>query len=264
MCRNLTVAATLFGLLAATDASAFGFGKKPADPAKAAAAGAQAAATAQAPRRSTDAQRAEAERLDPLARAAFWSAETGNNPTDVTAGIKLAAALRSLGQHSEAAQAAGRVLVMAPRNLDALLEAARAHLAAGQGFYAIEPLKTAAEVAPRDWRPLSLLGVAYDQVNRGADAETAWRQALALSPDNPAVLSNLAMHRAAQGDLPGAEQMLRTASVQPGATIQQRQNLALVLGLEGKLAEAEALTRQNLPPELADNNIAYLKAAAGR
>ena len=44
--------------------------------------------------------------------------------------------------------------------------------------------------------------------------------------------------------------------------MQIRQNLALILGLEGKLAEAEQLERQDLPPELADANIAYLKAAS--
>jgi Flp pilus assembly protein TadD len=44
--------------------------------------------------------------------------------------------------------------------------------------------------------------------------------------------------------------------------VQERQNLALVLGLEGKIAEAERLARQDLPPELGENNIAYWKAAA--
>ena len=38
---------------------------------------------------------------------------------------------------------------------------------------------------------------------------------------------------------------------------------ALVLGLEGKLDEAEQIQRQDLPPQMADNNLAYLKAAAG-
>ena len=43
-----------------------------------------------------------------------------------------------------------------------------------------------------------------------------------------------------------------------------RQNLALILGLEGKLAEAERLERQDLPPELAEANMAYLRAASNR
>jgi Flp pilus assembly protein TadD len=155
------------------------------------------------------------------------------------------------------------VLVIQPDNQDAMLELARAHLAAGKGFHAIEPLRKAQAMSPRDWRILSLLGVAYDQVSRGAEAEAVWTQALALSPNNPAVLSNQAMHFAAAGDVVRAEQLLRVAVAQPGATIRERQNLTLVLGLQGKLAEAEQLIRQDLPPEQAEANLAYLRAAAG-
>ena len=154
-------------------------------------------------------------------------------------------------------------LVLDPANRDALFELARAYIAAGNGFYAIEPLKRLQGADARDWRSWSLIGVAYDQVGRPADAEAAWRQALVLSPDNPAVLSNLAMHHAAKGETAQAETLLRRAAAQPAATIQIRQNLALILGLQGKFAEAETLTRQDLPPEIADNNLAYLRAARG-
>lgn len=41
-----------------------------------------------------------------------------------------------------------------------------------------------------------------------------------------------------------------------------RQNLSLVLGLQGKFPEAEKLMRQDLPPEVAENNLAYLRAVA--
>ena len=71
------------------------------------------------------------------------------------------------------------------------MECARAYVAEGQGFYAIDPAKQAIALAPHDWRPLSLIGVAYTQVQRDDDAQAAWSQALALSPDNPAVLSNI-------------------------------------------------------------------------
>ena len=214
------------------------------------------------PRKATPEERAMAERLDPLARAAFWAREVELDARDVQAGVRLAAALRALGRNDEAGAAAERVLIVDPASRDALLEAARAHLAAGQGFYAIDPLDKLKAQDPKDWRYVSLLGVAYEQVSRTNDAETAWRQALQMSPDNPAVLSNLAMHYAARGQSSEAEQLLRQAAAQPGASVQVRQNLALILGLEGKLAEAEQLERQDLPPELADANMAYLKAAS--
>ena len=56
--------------------------------------------------------------------------------------------------------------------------------------------------------------------------------------------------------------MLRQAAAQPGASLQVRQNLGLILGLQGRLSEAEQLQRQDLPPELAEANMAYLRAAS--
>ena len=212
--------------------------------------------------KATPQERADAERLQPLARAAFWAHETNVDPTDQVAGVRLSSALRALGQYDEAASSAQRVLVLAPNNTDALLESARAYIAQGQGFYAIDSLQRLRTLAPKDWRPLSLLGVAYAQVRRDDDATTAWRQALDLSPDNPAVLSNMAMQLAAKGDAPQAEALLRRAAAQPGASLQVRQDLTLVLGLQGKLTEAEQRLRVDLPPDQADADLAYLKAAS--
>ena len=68
------------------------------------------------------------------------------------------------------------------------------------------------------------------------------------------------MYYATHGDAARAEPLLRKAASQPGATAQERQNLALVLGLEGRFDEAEKLQRQDLPPDEVDNNLAYLRA----
>jgi Flp pilus assembly protein TadD len=216
----------------------------------------------QPPRKASAQERADADRTEPLARAAFWAREADVDPTDPVAGVHLASALRALGQNTDAIAAAQKVLVVDPNNADALFETARGFLAEGQGFYAVEPLQHLQALAPRDWRPLSLLGVAYTQVRRDADAQAIWRQALQLSPDNPAVLSNLAMALAAQGDAPQAETLLRRAAAQPGASLQVRQNLTLVLGLQGKLGEAEQRMRRDLPPDQADANMAYLQAVS--
>ena len=139
-----------------------------------------------------------------------------------------------------------------------MLEVARTHIARGQAFYGIAALEQARAAAPRDWRPLSLLGVAYQQVRRPDDAKTAWTEALRLSPDNPDVLTNAAIARMGEGDAPSAEILLRRAAAQPTATLKVRQNLALSLGLQGKTAEAEAILRRDLPPEAADANLRWL------
>ncbi len=207
------------------------------------------------------AQRAAAERLEPLARAAFWAREVDGDPTDAEAGVRLSSALRILGRNDEAAAAADRVLVLHPADETALLEAARAKIAAGQSFYALDYLTRATAAAPSDWRPWSLTGVACAETKRPADAQAAWARALQLSPGNPAVLSNMAMSLAQRGRGQEAEGLLRQAAASPAAGVQERQNLALVLGMEGKLGEAEQLIRRDLPPDAADRNLAYLRGA---
>src|SRR5271156_2217555 len=141
MCRKLLLAATAVIAFAASPLAALA--DPAANPAPSGAKSNPAAAPAAAtPRRKASAaERVAAERLDPLARAAFWAHEVDVDPTDAVAGVRLAAALRNLGQYAEAAQAAQQVLVADPKNYDALLEDARAYIAEGQGFYAIDPAK---------------------------------------------------------------------------------------------------------------------------
>ncbi len=267
----LALLVTLTLPFCATSALAWPFGTPAPQPAPAATTtptpnGGAPSASAQAPgsgKRATAQERATADRLDPLSRSAFWSREFDRDPTDAVAGVELATALRLLGRYEEAADTAGRVLVLHPDNQSALLESARGYIEMDKGFYALEPLKKAQAAAPRDWTVYMLQGVAHEQNEQPEDARTAYLQALALSPNNPAVLSNLALWYAKRGDKAQAETLLRTAAAQPSANAQERQNLALVLGMEGRFSEAEHLMRQDLPPPVTDNNLAYLKAIAG-
>jgi len=254
MCRMLASVAIAMALaaapaLAATPAAPPAKPSPPTTPTK-----------APPPAKATAEERAQAERLDPLARAAFWARVVDADPADADAGIKLAKALRALGRYDEAAAAADQVLVTQPTNLEALLESARAKIAAGQGFYAIDSAQRAEAVAPKDWRPVTLLGLALEQSQRDDDALAALRKAASMASDNPAVLSNLGMFYATHGDAASAEPLLRKAAAAPAAGAQERQNLALVLGLEGKLDEAEHLLRQDLPPAVVDNDVAYFRA----
>lgn len=43
-----------------------------------------------------------------------------------------------------------------------------------------------------------------------------------------------------------------------------RQNLGLVVGLQGRFAEAETIVKADLPPEQAAANVAYLKEMLSR
>jgi Flp pilus assembly protein TadD len=213
------------------------------------------------PVKATAEQRAEAERLEPLARAAFWAREVDNDQTDTEARLKLAKALRVLGKYEEAGENADQLLVMQPTNYEALLESARDRIGQNQGFYAIDPAQRAEALQPHDWRPVSLLAIGLEQSDRDSEALKAHQKALAMAPDNPATLSNLGMYYATHGDPTQAEPLLRRATEARGSGAPERQNLALVLGLEGRIDEAEQLQRQDLPPQTVSNNLAYLHAA---
>lgn len=201
-------------------------------------------------------------RSDPLAQAAFFSKQFDHDATNAQMGLYLSNALRALGRYDQAADIAHRVLLFAPDNTDVLLAAARAHIAGNDAFLAVDPLKHAIELKPKDWIAYSLLGVAYQQIKRPDDAQAQWAMALQLSPNNPDVLTNIAMTKVVKGDLSGAESLLRTAAAQTSASMQVRQNLALVLGLQGKLGEAEKLLREDLPPQQADADLAWLQQAS--
>jgi Flp pilus assembly protein TadD len=207
--------------------------------------------------------RAAYERTDALSRQIFWTDQADINPMDPVAGVKAAQALRELARFDQAAEMASRVLVVQPANVEAMLELGRAHIARGQAFYGIAALEGARDARPADWQAWSLLGAAYDQVRRPDEARAAWAQALALSPENPAVLSNMAMSAMTRGDAATAEPLLRRAVAQPGASLKVRLNLAMVLGLTGNLTEAEQMLRRDLPPEAADRNLAWLRERAG-
>lgn len=230
-----------------------------AEPARPAAAS-QAQTPATPDRRVASAQeREQAARLDPLSRAVFWAAEVNIAPDDVEAYLNLSQAQRDLRRYAEAADSAQQALVIAPGERRALMQLARAKIAQGQAFYAIAPLEQARAMQPSDWEAASLLGVALDQVSRHDEARIAWAEALALSPDNPAVLTNMALAMASSGQTGEAESLLRRAVAQPGSTIQMRLNLALMIGLQGRTAEAEQILRRELPPELVEQNLAWLR-----
>jgi Flp pilus assembly protein TadD len=98
-----------------------------------------------------------------------------------------------------------------------------------------------------------------DQLGRHAEAQRHYSTALKIVPGEPSVLSNLGLSFALMKDLKRAESTLRQAMLQPNANPKVRQNLALVVGLQGRFAEAEKIARADLPPDEAAANVGYLR-----
>jgi Flp pilus assembly protein TadD len=90
-------------------------------------------------------------------------------------------------------------------------------------------------------------------------AAAAYQAALVLAPGDTAILSNYGLSVGMAGDLPRAETLLRQAVQNPVAPAQARQNLALIVGLQGRFNESEQLASRDLPPAVAAENVAYLR-----
>jgi Flp pilus assembly protein TadD len=112
-----------------------------------------------------------------------------------------------------------------------------------------------------DWRIASALGSAYDQQGLYQKAREQYAKALASDPQNMTVINNLGMSYALEGNLKQAEAELRKADAMPRSKSEPkiRQNLALVVGLQGRFDEATALAKEDLPPEQVEENMAYLQ-----
>ena len=106
---------------------------------------------------------------------------------------------------------------------------------------------------------MSAEGAILDQMGRQPEARALYQRALDLQPGEPTILSNMGMSYVLSGDLKKAESYLRTAANSPEADSRVRQNLALVVGLEGRFSEAEKIARQELSPDQAEANVAYLR-----
>ena len=61
------------------------------------------------------------------------------------------------------------------------------------------------------------------------------------------------------GELETAEKYLRQAIAAPGADSRVRQNLALVVGLQGRFGEAEKIAGAEISADQAKANVAYLR-----
>tara|TARA_R110000868_G_scaffold149185_4_gene371459 strand:+ start:10844 stop:11755 length:912 start_codon:yes stop_codon:yes gene_type:complete len=196
---------------------------------------------------------------DYVAAAAYWGSLYDRNGDDAEAGLNYSKSLRQIGSVAQALTVMQRVQQIKPDDAGVLSEYGKALAATGHPDQAEGVLNRAHELKPDDWTVLSAQGVTLDQLGRYKDAQSKYAEALKISPDNPSVLTNLGLSLAIDGDLTGAESTLRKAVSNPKAAASARQNLSVVLGLQGKFDEATRLARADLPLNIADNNIAYLR-----
>lgn len=196
--------------------------------------------------------------------AQHWGTLYQRHPKNAEIALGLARVLRYAGQPQQSADIIQAQLESKPGDPDLLTELGKDYLAADRLPLALANLERARTAAPNRWDVHSALGVALDASGRFGEAAEAYAQALALSPDNPRILNNLALSQALDGRLDDAIATLKRAADHPKAGSQIRQNLAMLLALKGDEAQAEKLVRQDLPADMARNNTAILRALAAQ
>ncbi|MFS8144007.1 tetratricopeptide repeat protein [Rhizobium sp. BR 249] len=181
------------------------------------------------------------------------------NPRDPVNGVNYANLLRMNGRDAQALAVMQQVAIANPGDRNVLAAYGKAQAAAGQFEQALDTIGRAQTPDRPDWKLISAQGAILDQMGRATDARKRYRDALDIQPNEPSILSNLGMSYVLTGDLRTAETYLRSAASKPTADSRVRQNLALVVGLQGRFPEAEQIARRELSPQQADANVAYLR-----
>ena len=194
--------------------------------------------------------------------AQHYAALHSKYPEDKAITLALARNLRFAGNPQQAIAVINSTTAGQSPDALMLLELGKDYLAADQLNLAKPTLERAKTAAPLNWEVLSSLGVVYDYEGQYSLAQQQYDAALFLDPDNPTVLNNKALSLAQEGRLDDAVKIMQTATDQPSASAQARQNLALLMALKGDAAAAERLARKDLPPAVAEANIEYYRSLA--
>jgi Flp pilus assembly protein TadD len=201
---------------------------------------------------------------DPRRAAELYGEHYRANPKNPEAALAYGQALRATGQRSQAVAVFEQATIAHPSNKALLAGFGRALADNGNFQQAFDVLTRAHSPDNPDWRILSVQGTALDQLGRHDEARRYYASALKIMPEEPSVLSNLGLSYVLSKDLPKAEEVLRRAYAGGKADARVRQNLGLVIGLQGRFAEAETIVKADLPADEAAANVNYLKEMLSR
>lgn len=181
------------------------------------------------------------------------------NPNDKQVALAYARVLRRMSRFAQAVAVLQRLAATHPKDMAVLGEYGKALVDAGRLQEAADVLPQAHTPENPDWSILSAQGSVADQLGEHAKAQEYYAAALKIMPNQADVLSNLGLSYALAKQLPMAEKTLRLAVAQAGASARVRQNLALVLALEGKFDAAQSVAQRDMTPLQAAENVASVR-----
>ncbi|MFZ3176366.1 MAG: tetratricopeptide repeat protein [Methylovirgula sp.] len=181
------------------------------------------------------------------------------DPNNIQIALAYARALRALTRTAQAVAVTQKLAARYPKDMNVLGAYGKALADDGRLREAASVLPEAHTPEQPNWSILSAQGVVADQLGDHDQAQAYYTAALKIIPNQPQVLSNLGLSYALSKQLPLAESTLQQAAAQPGADMRVRQNLALVLALEGKFDAAQSVAQQDLSPVDAAENVASIR-----
>lgn len=231
-----------------------------------------------------------------LACLAVGACTSGSGPLDFNASVSDtdATAKDTRSDLAKATDATGKDFVKEPRNAEKALAYARSLKAMGEKRQALAVLQQASnfnaghralnseygrlaleleqvslaqrlleaadDPANPDWRIISARGTVLAKLGSYRDAIPLYERALALAPNQPSILNNLALAHAMEGHADQAERLLKRAgTAADGKNARVNQNLALVLSLQGKYEEARLIAARDLPADNAADNVDFVR-----
>jgi len=188
-----------------------------------------------------------------------WGKRYEANPNDKQVILAYARGLRAEGKVTQAVAVLQQAAMRSPNDLEILGAYGKALADAGRLEEAAGVLRQAHTAERPNWSIYSAQGSVADQLGDHYGAQAFYVEALKLAPGEPSVLSNLGLSYALNKELGKAEDMLRQAAKHPRADARVRQNLALILSLQGKFAEAETAASRDLSAEEAAANVVAIR-----
>ena len=160
---------------------------------------------------------------------------SAENPKDPTIAMAYVRVLKSAGQRNEALAVLDAASDANPAEMMLAVEQGLLALELGQSIKAEGALHKVASGPERDWRVLSGLGVAASSQGNQKEAQRHFAKALEMSPNNPAVLNNMAVSLILDRKVDQAEAALRRAAKAGAPRLQVAQNLALIKALKSEM-----------------------------
>jgi Flp pilus assembly protein TadD len=222
-------------------------------------AAARAANAPQPPPQAQASETSDTSKTDLAKATEYWGKEYAKDPRNLEAALSYAKDLKAMGEKKRALAVLQQASVLHGNSRELASEYGRLALEFDQIGLADRLLAAADDPVNPDWRVISARGTVLAKQGKYKDAIPFFERALTFAHDHPSILSNLALAHAMNGEPKRAETMLRQAAAADRNSLTIRQNLALVLGLQGKYDEAKLLASHDLPAESAEENTDYLR-----